>query len=471
MTQHDLDAIIQSGETDTVEFKRNVNSDISKELVAFANSSGGRVFIGIEDDGMVHGVQVTNELKSRIQSIARDCDPAVLVELDVFNNILIINVPEGKNKPYRCATGFYMRSGASSSKLSTDDIIEFMQSEGKVRFDELLAPSVSYPAVLNEEAFSRYLRLAGISGVIGRDEILTNLGVLKDDGSGPVLNNAGVLFFAKQPTRVLPHCIVDCLLFKGASKVYILDRKIFEFDLLTNIDEALIFVERHLNLAYEIKEVRRKEILEIPKFVLREAIINAVEHRDYFERGAKVQIDIFDDRVEISNPGGLPKGLKPENFGKRSVTRNALIASLLHRCNYIESGGTGIQRMRDGMKEAGLLEPRFHFSGFFSIILPRIKIVEKKAKDEMEVSGKRMQRMLIIVKNLRDGAPLDVASLSGQLNTTDRTIRRDLEALERLGWIKSTGVTRNTQYSLTVEGLNRINDSDKSEMSEFPNSD
>jgi ATP-dependent DNA helicase RecG len=164
MTQHDLDAIIQGGESYTVEFKRNVNSDISKELVAFANSSGGRVFIGIEDDGMVHGVQVSNELKARVQSMARDCDPAIVVELEIFNNIVIIQVPEGKNKPYRCTNGFYIRSGASCSKLSTQEIVEFIQSEGKVRFEDLRTPSISYPAILNEAAINRYLLLAGISG-------------------------------------------------------------------------------------------------------------------------------------------------------------------------------------------------------------------------------------------------------------------------------------------------------------------
>jgi len=460
MMQHDLEAIIQAGESYQVEFKRNINSDISKEIVAFANSSGGRIFIGIEDDGMIHGVQATNELRARIQSMARDCDPAIAVELEVFNNIMIIQVPEGKNKPYRCTNGFYIRSGASCSKLSTQEIVEFIQSEGKVRFEDLRSPSVSYPAILNEAAINRYLRLAGISGVIGMDELLTNLGVLRDSGSGPVLNNAGVLFFAKQPASILPHCVVTCLLFKGNTKVHILDRKSFEFDLLTNIDEALMFVERHLNLAYEIKELRRKEILEIPEFVLREAIINAVAHRDYFERGANVQIDIFDNRVEISNPGGLPKGLKPENFGKHSVTRNSLIVSLLHRCNYVERAGTGIQRMREGMKEASLLEPTFEFSNFFTIILPRNKVVDKKPKDELEVSAKRMQRMLIIVKSLRDDVALDVALLSERVGTTDRTIRLDLEILERFGWIKSAGVTRNTQYSLTEEGLKKLNNSD-----------
>jgi ATP-dependent DNA helicase RecG len=294
---------------------------------------------------------------------------------------------------------------------------------------------------------------------------LINLGVLVKNGAGLVLNNAGVLFFAKDPARILPHCVVTCLLFKGNSKVHILVRKSFEFDLLRNIDEAVLFIERHLNLAYEIKELRRKEILEIPEFVIREAIVNAVAHRDYFERGANVQVDIFDDRIEISNPGGLPKGLKPENFGKYSVTRNSLISALLHRCNYVERAGTGIQRMRDGMKEAGRLEPSFEFSGFFTIILPRNKVVEKKMKEGFLLRPDRMKRMLAIAQSLRDGVSLDINLLSVQLSASGRSIRRDLEILEQHGWVKSSGATRNKQYSLTTEGLKSVTTQSDLDMS------
>lgn len=186
---------------------------------------------------------------------------------------------------------------------------------------------------------------------------MTSLGVLKTNDNLTHFNNAGALFFGKQLERFLPHAAISCVLFKGDKKVHIIDRKIVEFDMLTNIDQAVAFVERHINLAYEIKDIRRKEILEIPRDVFREAIINAVAHRDYFQKGAFVVVEIFDNRVVISNPGGLPKDLKPENFGMLSVARNRLVTSLLQRCNYIEKAGTGIQRMRLGMKEAGLAKP------------------------------------------------------------------------------------------------------------------
>lgn len=152
MTQQALQGLIQAGEGYLVEFKRNVNADISREFVAFANSSGGKIFVGIDDDGAIPGVVHTNELKARVQSIARDCDPPVSVEVEAFSNILIIHVPEGTNKPYRCSNGFYIRSGAASAKLSTQEIIEFIKSEAKLRFDELIMPSVAYPAALDESA-------------------------------------------------------------------------------------------------------------------------------------------------------------------------------------------------------------------------------------------------------------------------------------------------------------------------------
>jgi ATP-dependent DNA helicase RecG len=102
MTQHELEVICRNGEGQEVEFKRNINSDFSKELVAFANAKGGRIFIGIDDGGNVVGVDIDNELKSRVEMVGRDCDPAVPIRLEVFDNILIVEVPEGKDKPYRC---------------------------------------------------------------------------------------------------------------------------------------------------------------------------------------------------------------------------------------------------------------------------------------------------------------------------------------------------------------------------------
>ena len=123
----------------------------------------------------------------------------------------------------------------------------------------------------------------------------------------------------------------------------------------------MVFLKRNLRLRYEIKSLQRENILELPEDALREAVTNAVCHRDNFEKGARVMVEIFDDRVEITNPGGAPKGITTTNFGTISIARNPVIASLLHRADYIERMGTGIKRMTNAMEKAGLEKPVFQF--------------------------------------------------------------------------------------------------------------
>lgn len=458
MTQHELDTVLQSGEGYKTEFKRNVNSDLSKEIVAFANASGGKIFIGIEDDSRVSGVTIDNTLKSKVQMMAHDCDPSVEISLSVCNKVLIVDVHEGNNKPYRCTTGFYIRNGSSSIKLSTQEIIGFIQSEGKVKFDELANNDVEFPGQLNALAIARYKQLSGITTGLTDDELLTNLGLMHHHDK---INNTAVLFFIKDPARFIPQCAVTCVAYKGNIKVDILDKKTFEFDIITNIDEALTFLKRHLNVSYEIKEKQRKERLEIPEVVLREAIVNAVAHRDYFEKGAAVMVEIFSNRVEISNPGGLPKGLNPKDFGKRTLARNPLIAALLNRAKYIEKLGTGIQRMRQEMAGAGLPEPGFQFDGFFAIELKRVYTPEKAISVSLNVSPKRFQRMMYVLRQLQTDNGLDIKEAAKKHGIIERIIRKDLLLLDQKGWINSSGTTSNRIYRLSEQAVKQLGASEK----------
>jgi len=319
----------------------------------------------------------------------------------------------------------------------------------------LQVSSLDYTMEMDDAALTRFIRLSGISEVIGVEEILINLGVLQFDKTRAILNNAGVLFFTRQPTRLHPHITISCVLFKGNKKVHIIDRKIFEFDLLTNIDQTVAFLERHLNISYEIKDIARKDILEIPKEVLREGVINAVTHRDYFERGANVVVEVFDNRVEISNPGGLSKGLKPENFGKHSLARNPIIAGLLQRCKFVEKAGTGVQRMREAMKDAGLPEPTFEFAPFFTVIFLRYNMMED-IKKELELNHKRGERIITIIRHMLMHQVLDVSEIANELSTTARTIRNDMEILTQKGWVNSSGSTKGRDYELSELAKERL---------------
>ena len=137
------------------------------------------------------------------------------------------------------------------------------------------------------------------------------------------------------------------------------------------MDDTIVFLKKHLRISYKIDGLRRENILELPEDALREAVVNAVCHRDYFEKGARVMVEIFDDRVDIVSPGGLCKGITSKNFGTVSITRNSIIASMFFRINYIEQMGTGIRRMRNATREANVAEPEFEFSGFFKVTFRR----------------------------------------------------------------------------------------------------
>ncbi len=147
MNSKELEQIIEDGEGYLIEFKEKL-SNIDKEMVSFANGSGGRIFIGISDSGEQKGIKITNKLKSQTQDIANNCEPAIKIILKEVQNILIVHVRSGADKPYCCSSGFYTRIGPNAQKMTRNQIIEFFQSEGKIRYDELTNIDFSYKKIL-----------------------------------------------------------------------------------------------------------------------------------------------------------------------------------------------------------------------------------------------------------------------------------------------------------------------------------
>lgn len=273
------------------------------------------MFIGVNDDGGVVGTDVSNAARSRVQDTINQIEPRLKVDIDVWDNIIVITVPEGTHKPYSCSKGFYLRSGPNSQKLERDSIIEFFQNEGRVRYDELVHGDLPIADSFNETAYKRYVKLAKISDVLDRDVILKNLNCAAMVNDKLCFTNTGALFFRKNDKDVLfRHAGVVCALYKGTDKATILDAKELNDDIVSNVDDAMVFLKKHLNMSYRIDTLQRENILELPEDALREAVVNAVCHRDYFEKGARVMVEIYDDRVDIVNPGGVCKGITPENF-------------------------------------------------------------------------------------------------------------------------------------------------------------
>ena len=466
--------ILSQPEGQFTEFKESTSKSISRELVGFSNSGGGCIVIGVNDKGEIVGISDINEEKSKIETIARNCDPSISVKISSHKEegkiILLIEVPEGKDKPYSCSSGFFLRSGANTQKMKRDEIIDFIYSTGQINYEEKICKKFDYPEDFDEDAFEDFIHMADISkGRLSNEDILTNLGVAEQNGKNLVFNNAGVLFFAKEPTKFLRHAVVDCILFKGKEKLDILDRKEFKDPLFINVQKVLVFLQQHLSLRYEIEGLRRKEILEIPEEALREVVLNAVMHRDYHFDNAWVTVEIYKDRLEISDPGGLPPGITLQDLGKKSVPRNKLIADLFHRIGEVERAGTGINRIKKLTSDAGLPEPTFETDSFFTVKFERApsqkNVLDTEYMDNefrvkftenfrvnFNVKGKKLDRTTDILFKLAMNKSFNVKNFASEKDVSVRTVREDIRDLKDIGLIEFKGPPKTGKYILTEKG-------------------
>jgi len=351
--------------------------------------------LGVRDNGTVIGVRDSNKLRAQIQDIARNCDPPVNLLIETVEKVMVITVRESENKPVQCREGFFWRQGAVTQKLLRDEIRDFFRSEGAIRFDMALCPKFRYPEDFDREKFDAWISQSRITPRRRIDDILVNIEVAERVRGRLIFRNAGVLFFARDVSHFFPQAYVTCLLAKGIDKVNILDRKDFAGGLVSDIEESLRFIERNTRTGYRIEKLRREDVPEYPMRALREAITNAIMHRDYFEAGANVFVEIYDDRIEISNPGGLPKGLSREELGTRSVRRNPLIADLLHRIALFEKAGTGIRRMIEDARKHKCPDPKFTVNGFFTATFwPNIEIARQVTSQLTEQVTKQVSKQV-----------------------------------------------------------------------------
>ena len=436
--------IVAEGESQRIEFKENVGN-LDKEMVAMANAAGGSIFLGIDDNGDIRGIDISNRLLSAIQNIARNCDPEVAISTQKHpGNVLEIKVEEGENKPYRCRSGFFLRVGPNCQKLRRDEIKDFILAEGNFHFDETICKKFRFNEDFDPDKLKRYLSISNINTRQDITDILYNLDVATIKEKKFYLNNAGVLFFAKNPQKFLKESFLTCILYRGSERYEIIDRKDFYGDLITIAEESLQYLFKQIKVSYKISgSGRRTEIFEYPPVVVREAIINALTHRDYYFDTTHIYVHFFADRFEIENPGGLVKGLKFEDLGKRSIRRNRTIADLLYRAKYIERMGSGIERMRKSLEENNNPLMEIAASNYFSIrFYPRVEQVTISNLTE------RQTRLYQFISEKKIANKKECAIW---INASEDTSLRELKVLMDKKLILREGIGKSTVYILNEE--------------------
>ena len=393
MTGTDIHLLIRQGEGATVEFKERVSQSLARQFAGFANAAGGKILVGVDDTGSVVGVEDSNALRARIQDLARNCDPPVQIVVEPVDRVIVIHVRESEDKPVQCADGFFARQGAVTQKLTQREVRDFFRSEGAIRFDLTPCPRFRYPDDFDRERFDAWLQLSDLTGEPAAEEVLVNLGVAERVGDTLRFRNAGVLFFARDPRQFFRDAYLTCILAKGGDRTYMLDRGDYGRGIVGDIQGAMRFVDRNTRTAHRIEGLKREEISEYPRKAVREAITNAVTHRDWFFEGANVFVEVYSDRLEIVSPGSLPAGMTEADLGSRSVRRNPLVSDLLHRIGYIEKAGTGIRRIREEAERHGCPEPTFTADRFFTVTFrprPELRPGAGEAGEEGETEAKTL---------------------------------------------------------------------------------
>lgn len=455
MTAQELELILEEGEGFNIEFKQSLSKDIAEEVCAFANAAGGTLLIGVTNDNKVCGVQSDNTLRSRIVHSLDAIDPKldVLYEEIVYENktIIALTCNSGKKKPYTVSGAIFVRIGPNSQKItSVEEMRDFFQQSERIFFDEVPSKSIALPIDFDSNAFNIFLSKAGISNLLDQKILQENLKLVAEDGK---LKNGAALFFAKDVQRFFENAIIRCVQYKGLNKRFPIDKKDLVGNLVQQYEQSIIYILSKLNLKYEIESQGfkpRKEILEIPEVVFKEVMINALTHRDYYDKGACIMIEIFDDRVEVSNPGGLVNGIPRDQFGKRSLSRNPLIFGLFARINLVEQIGSGIMRIRDAMNEAGLLPPVFNVEGIFSVAL--FKPVDF---DEWLIANKSSlgETKLSILRLINDNPTISKLIIEKSIGINKSAIDKHISAMKESGLLIRVGAAKGGRWKITPKNI------------------
>lgn len=425
-------------ESSQIELKREVNAEFKKEVIAFANTDGGEIFIGVTKSGEITGVSGSEDVMAQIGNMIRDGIKPDLTAYTTIETILEgdkkivrIAVLRGTKRPYHSTDkglkpgGVFLRHGVSAVP-ATDEAIRQMlrESDGSV-FDK----SRSANQELTFEYAEKYF---GENGIGFAERNKRTLGLLDADS---YYTNAALLL-----SDQCAHS-VKCAGYDGTGKTNFKSRKEFFGSILKQADEVHEYIRLNNNLNSTFAGLKRVDRPDYPDYALREALLNAIIHRDYDYSGSTI-INIFDNRIEFVSIGGLVKGITMEDvLGGVSQPRNAVIAAVFYRLELIEAYGTGIQRIMESYEDC-LQKPVFRPApASFIVTLPKI---DRNASENSGVSQEEL--VLKAIKGKDFITRRDVEMILGQSKFAAIQI---INRLLTEGKIKKTGAARAVKYWLT----------------------
>lgn len=361
-----LEELLSSHESKIIEFKESTQSlqGILKAVIAFANTSGGTIVIGVEDKTRkVVGIENVLLEEERITNAIADSILPLLVpniEIQTFREkeIILVNIPHMAGPYYLKSAGHekgvFVRLG-STNRIADSNMLQNMRLQARnLTFDE--SPVIHEKAELDWDAIKQAFKKVRKKITPEHAKIV---GLIKEHAGIEYPSNGGVILFGKKRLRQFPHAIIRCARFLGIDRAHIHDQADFDSYPTIALEEAIKFVERHTYLRAEFGRLQRNDIPEYPPIAVREAITNAVLHADYSMRES-IMVAIFDDRIEITNPGGLTfNQTMTKALSGSSILRNYVIGLTLRELKIIERWGSGLKRIIDACAQRGIEAPKF----------------------------------------------------------------------------------------------------------------
>lgn len=456
---------IIKGEGKKTEFKQQLpgSSSLSKTIVAFSNGAGGNILIGVKDNGIIIGISNDEvmEMPDKISNIVYDaCYPSIIPEIYSENidgkNVLVVEVFPGNLKPYYLKKegkihGTYIRVGAANKLADQEMIMELERQKMNISFDEECVYEINESKVKFDKLcmdFEKY------TGKRLEEKDLINLKILKTEHGKNYPTKAGMLLLGN---GYFEFARIKCARFKGNDVGEFIDQKEFSGPIYEQVENAMNFAKMYIARKGIITELQRKDEYDIPLIAIKEAVTNAIVHRDYNISGSDIKFAIFDNRVEITSPGQLPKTLDVYEIKTgRSEIRNKVIARVFKELRFIEEWGTGIKRIIQTCKEAGLKEPDFIETGMHFKVIIYNKSGEMVAESSGIVAESSVLNYLALHSlSINEKSIFELLQKNGTISTkevikatglSESGTRKIFNSLQSKGLIKAIGEGRNRRY-------------------------
>ncbi len=437
-------------ESSILEFKRELpkNDQIIRTIIGFCNQNGGKLIIGISDNGEIEGLNIKDlehALNSMEKAIFEATYPPIIPR--IFSrrfeekNVLEIEVSSGMSKPYYRKSegkerGTYIRLGRSTLRATFELIKELQWQSSGLSFETM----PQYQANEEEIDLKKFSHFLGIRKNKGKAEssktILMAYNLILEEHSKTYPTAAGLLLFGENPQKLLSEAMIICSHFRGIAGREALATIDCEGDLFNQFHQAEDFILSRLSSSYTIQSSRRSELLEIPKIAIREALLNAIVHRNYHLK-APTKIAIYENRIEIFSPGQFPGPLDLNNL-RAGITylRNPVICKIFREAGYVEKIGSGLIAILDSYEKQNLVDPQLiEGENYVKCILPRVKKQKKSMNDSEKI---------LALFDIYPEITLD--QIQNVLSVSRTTATRRISKLISLGKVVRIGKTRSTRF-------------------------